>query len=396
MNDKRDYYETLGLSKGATEDEIKKAFRKMSKKYHPDLNPGDKTAEAKFKEINEAKDVLTDPGKRQRYDQFGHAGVDPSYGGGGGAGAGGFGGFSSGGFGGFSGGGVDMDIGDIFDSIFGGGSRSGSSMDNGPRRGNDIAASVNISFMDAVNGISKDIDVTRAETCGICNGSGAKPGTTARTCQTCGGTGKVRVQQRSIFGVMSTTAACNSCKGTGKIIDTPCTGCSGQGRVHKHASVKVNIPAGIDDNMVVRVPGEGNAGTQGGGRGDLNVRINVKKDPIFERNGYDIHFKMPITYTQAALGDDVEIPTVDGKVTLTIPAGTQPETTFRLRGKGVRRINTRDSRGDQLVTIELEVPHRLDSRQAELLRQFEKSLTDKNYDKRSSFFDKLRGKFGKR
>ena len=382
---KRDYYEVLGLSKGATEDEVKKAFRKMSKQYHPDLNPGDASAEAKVKEVNEAKDVLSDPKKRQMYDQFGHAGVDPSYGGGGGGGFSGF-----GGFGGFSDG-VDINVGDIFDSIFGGGRSSGGggSRDNG--RGTDVSASVTITFLEACKGTTKKVDVTRAEACDTCNGSGAKPGTTPRTCSNCNGSGRVQVQQRTMFGIMNSTVACNACRGQGRIIDSPCTSCGGQGRVNRRRSVDVNIPAGVDDSMVVRVPKAGNAGTHGSELGNLNVRIYVKSDPLFEREGNDVHYDFPITYAQATLGGDIKIPTIDGEVTLTIPPGTQPGTKFRCRGMGVQRVQAKaGSRGDQIVTAVIEVPKSLTPSQQELLRKYDESLGEKNYEKRRGFFDKIR------
>ncbi|MBO5266872.1 MAG: molecular chaperone DnaJ [Ruminiclostridium sp.] len=382
MAEKRDYYEVLGISKGATDDEIKKAYRKMAKQYHPDLHPDDPEAAEKFKEVNEANDVLSDPQKRQRYDQFGHAGVDPSYG----AGAGGM-----GGFGGFSGEGFDF--GDIFDTFFGGGMGGRTSSNpNTPKRGADIAISLDISFMEACKGVKHVVDINRSETCETCNGSGAKPGTTAKTCPECNGMGQVRFQQRTILGSMTSTRPCTKCGGKGKIIETPCPTCRANGRVQKKSPVTINVPAGIDNGQILRVPNQGNMGTNGGGRGDLNVRISVRKDPLFERRDFDIWTEIPITYAQAVLGAEVTVPTIDGNVTYTIPEGTQPNTVFRLKGRGVQRLQ-RDGRGDQMVKVVLEVPKNLSKKQKDALEEFSNMLTEKNYEKQSGFFDKLK-KFG--
>lgn len=384
MAEKRDYYEVLGVSKNATEDEIKKAYRKMAKMYHPDLHPDDPAAAEKFKEVNEANDVLTDPQKRQRYDQFGHAGVDPSYGAGqGGGGFGGFGGFSTG---------DGIDLGDIFDSFFGGGGARASANPNAPRKGADISISLDISFMEACKGIRHEVELNRAEVCDSCNGSGAKPGTTAKTCTECRGTGTVRFQQRTILGSMTSTRPCTKCGGKGKVIETPCPTCRASGRVQKKAKVTVNVPAGIDDGQILRVSGEGHMGTNGGPRGDLNVRISVRKDPLFERKGFDVWTEIPITYAQAVLGAEVTVPTIDGNVKYNIPEGTQPDTVFRLRGKGIQRLQ-REGRGDQMVKVILEVPKNLTKKQRELLAEFSDSLSDKNYEKQSGFFEKLK-KFG--
>lgn len=383
MADKRDYYEVLGLQKGASDDEIKRAYRKLAKQYHPDLNPDSPEAEAKFKEVNEANDVLSDPSKRAKYDQFGHAGIDPSYGGGAGS--------YGGGFGGFGGGGIDL--GDIFDSFFGGGmGGSRSSNPNAPKRGSDIAISLDISFMEACKGVAHEIEITRAEKCDSCNGSGAKAGTTAKTCPECHGQGSVRVQQRSILGMMTSTRPCSRCSGKGKIIETPCPTCNGQGRMQKRKKVTINVPAGIDDGQTLCMRGEGNIGTNGGQRGDLNARISVRKDPIFERKGFDIWTEVPITYTQAALGATLTVPTIDGNVTYNIPEGTQPDTVFRLKGKGVQRLQ-REGRGDQMVKVQLEVPKKLTKQQKEYLQQLDGILNEKNFEKQSSFIDKIR-KFG--
>lgn len=380
MSEKRDYYEVLGIQKGASEAEIKSAYRKLAKKYHPDLNPDNPEAEAKFKEINEANDVLSDPDKRARYDQFGHAGVDPSY-------AGGAGGYSyGGGFGGFDGG---IDLGDIFDSIFGGGGSTRRANPNAPVRGSDITVSLEISFMEACKGVSHDIEITRSETCDSCNGSGAKSGTTAKTCPDCHGTGYVKVTQRTMLGSMSTQRPCTKCGGKGKIIETPCPSCNGNGRVQKRKKVTVNVPAGIAGGQTLTIRGEGHAGANGGSKGDLNVRISVRKDNLFDRKGDDIWVELPVSYTQAALGDEVTVPTIDGNVTYRIPEGTQPGDVLRLRGKGVQHCQ-REGRGDMLVRVVIEVPKKLTKAQRELLQKLESELSEKNFEKKSGFKEKLK------
>ncbi len=384
MADKRDYYEVLGLQKGASDADIKKAYRKLAKQYHPDLNPDDPAAAEKFKEVNEANEVLSDPDKRAKYDQFGFAGVDPNYGAGQGGGFGGFGGFG----GGFDGG---IDLGDIFDNIFGGGGFGGGtrSNPNAPRKGSDIAVSLSISFMEACKGLTHDIDVSRVEQCDDCSGTGAKTGSSVKTCSECNGTGKVNFQQRTMFGTMQSTRACTKCSGKGKIIENPCPRCSGSGRVQKKKTISVNIPAGINDGMTLAVRGQGNMGTNGGARGDLNVRINVRKDPVFERKDYDIWIEVPITFMQATLGAEIEVPTIDGNVTYNVAAGTQSGTTFRLKGKGVQKLQ-REGRGDQYVKVFVEVPRNLSKKQKEALKAFEDTLDEKNYEKRGSFFDMIR------
>ena len=378
-DNKRDYYEVLGVSKGASEDELKKAFRKLAKQYHPDLHPGDKEAEEKFKEVNEAYEVLSDADKRARYDQFGHAGVDPSYGGG--AGAGGFGGFG--------------DMGDIFDSIFGGFGGFGGGRranPNAPRRGEDVKASVIIDFMEACKGKSVNIKVNRAEKCTACGGSGAEAGSSPKTCPDCNGTGSVRITQRTPFGNIAQTTTCNRCRGKGKIVDNPCRVCGGVGRVRSTVEKTVDVPAGIDDGQTLRVSGEGNGGYNGGPNGDLHINVTVRPDPLFERDGYDVWTDIPLTYTQATLGDEITVPTVDGKVTYKVPEGTQTGTVFRLRGKGIKKIN-RPDHGDHYVRVNIEVPKNLTKEQKVKLKEFEQSLSDKNYEKRSTFFDKLKKKF---
>lgn len=384
MAEKRDYYEVLGLQKGASDAEIKKAYRKLAKQYHPDLNPDNPEAEAKFKEINEANQVLSDPEKRAKYDQFGHAGVDPSYGGGAN----------------FTGGFEGVDLGDIFADIFGGGmggfGGGRSSNPNAPRRGADIAVQLEIGFMEACKGVSHDITVNRTEDCPECNGSGAKAGTSTKTCPDCKGRGYVTVQQRSMFGMMQSQRPCSKCGGKGKIIENPCTKCGGSGKTTMKKTVSVKVPAGIDDGMTLNVRGQGSVGTNGGQRGDLKVRIAVRKDPVFEREDYNIWIDFPITYAQAALGAEIEVPTIDGKVSYNVPAGTQPGTVFRLRGKGVQKLQRSEGdRGDQMVKINVEVPKNLNKKQKEALQAFEDTLEEKNYEKRKSFFDKIKDMFNK-
>ncbi len=382
MADKRDYYEVLGVNKGASDDEIKKAYRKMAKEYHPDLHPGDKVAEAKFKEVGEAYEVLSDPQKKSRYDQFGHAGVDPNFGGG--PGAGGWGGVD-----------VDFgDIGDIFSSIFGGGFGGGTRRQNpnAPRQGSDVGASVFISFEEAAKGCKKKVKVERVTTCSDCSGSGARRGTSPTTCPVCGGSGMVNHQQRTPFGVMQTQSPCSRCQGRGRIIENPCPTCSGQGRVRKSGEVGINIPAGIDDGQVITIPGHGNAGVNGGPAGDLQVQVTVRPHPLFERDGFNIWYELPITYTQAALGAEVEIPTLDGKIPYTIKDGTQPGDVLRVRGKGIPYINGRGI-GDLLLKVVVEVPKNLNKEQKKLLQEFETATGDKQYQKRKSFFDTIKKHF---
>lgn len=375
MSEKRDYYEVMGVPKNASEDEIKKAYRKLAKQYHPDLNPGDKVAEAKFKELNEAYEVLSDSDKKARYDQFGHAGVDPNFGGGAGGSP-------------FQG---DFDFGDIFSSVFGGGfgGFGGRQQNpNAPRRGNDCEAYIEITFEEAAKGCKKAVSYNRVEDCPDCNGSGAKKGTSPSTCSACGGTGRVRVNQRTPFGVVQTQRSCDKCKGKGKIIDSPCKSCSGSGKQRKQKTLEINVPAGVADDQMLKVTGQGNAGVNGGPAGDLLLGIRVKPHPIFERRGNDIWCELPITFTQAALGSDVTVPTLDGDVTYHVHEGTQPGDVFKLKNKGVENLNGR-GRGDQFVRVTIEVPKNLSKEQKELLEKFDDTATDKNYQKRKSFRDKL-------
>ncbi len=383
MADKRDYYEVLGISKGASDDEIKHAYKSLARKYHPDLHPDDKEAESKMKEINEAYEVLSDSDKRQRYDQFGFAGVDPTYGQGQG---GGYSGYSQGGFGGFGGFG---DVGDIFESFFGGFGGSQRSNPNAPQKGQDIRASLTISFMEACKGTKKQVRVTRYESCPDCNGTGARAGTVPETCPDCHGSGTVKISQRTAFGVFQTTQACSRCGGKGRIIKSVCPKCQGQGRAKNVFTREVEIPAGIDDGQTLRVQGAGNCGANGGSYGDLNIKVSVRDGGIFERDGFDIRTEVPISFAQAALGDEITVPTIDGNVKYTVPAGTQTGTVFRLRGRGIQKLY-RSDRGDQYVTVNVEVPRNLSRRQEELLREFDSSLEDRNQSGRKSFMDKIK------
>lgn len=383
MADKRDYYEVLGISKGASDDEIKHAYKSLARKYHPDLHPDDKEAESKMKEINEAYEVLSDSDKRQRYDQFGFAGVDPTYGQGQG---GGYSGYSQGGFGGFGGFG---DVGDIFESFFGGFGGSQRSNPNAPQRGQDIRASLTISFMEACKGTKKQVRVTRYESCPDCNGTGARAGTVPETCPDCHGSGTVKISQRTAFGVFQTTQACSRCGGKGRIIKSVCPKCQGQGRAKNVFIREVEIPAGIDDGQTLRVQGAGNCGANGGSYGDLNIKVSVRDGGIFERDGFDIRTEVPISFAQAVLGDEITVPTIDGNVKYTVPAGTQTGTVFRLRGRGIQKLY-RSDRGDQYVTVNVEVPRNLSRRQEELLREFDSSLEDRNQSGRKSFMDKIK------
>ncbi|MBQ2389028.1 MAG: molecular chaperone DnaJ [Clostridia bacterium] len=384
MADKRDFYEVLGVDRSASDDELKKAYRKAAKKYHPDLNPGDKEAEARFKEVNEAYEILSDQEKRSRYDQFGHAGVDPNYSAGG-YGGGGFGG----GFGGF---GDFGDIGDIFSSIFGGGFGGGRANPNAPRRGGDVTTSVTISFEEAAKGCKKKVKVTSIDGCTDCHGTGAADGTTPKSCPTCHGTGHVKVVQRTPFGQMQTQRPCDQCRGSGKIIEKPCRTCGGKGKVRRTREEEINIPAGIDDSQILVVRGKGDAGINGGPAGDLNISVNVRPHPVFERDGTDVYCEIPITFVQAALGAEIQVPTLDGKANLKIREGTQPGDKFRLKGKGIVRTNS-TYRGDQYVIITVEVPKDLTKAQKAILTNFEAKTTENNYAKRKSFFEKVKDAF---
>ena len=374
MAEKRDYYEVLGIQKGASEDEIKKAYKKLARKYHPDMNPGDKEAEEKFKEVNEANEILSDPEKKARYDQFGFAGVDPNYGAGAGGGA--------------YGGGFDFgDLGDIFGSFFGGGFGGQRRNPNAPQRGESIRASVSISFTEAAFGCEKSVTIERSEQCPTCKGSGCAPGTTPEICPDCHGSGTVQTRRQTPMGVFASNGPCRKCGGTGRLIHQPCSDCRGSGAVRKRRTIKVNIPAGIDHGQTISLRGQGGAGKNGGPAGDLLITVMVQPHEIFRRDGVDVFCEAPITFTQAVLGAELEIPTIDGKVKYSIPEGTQTGTVFRLKGKGVPVLNGR-GRGDQYVTVVIETPRSLNKEQKEALRRFSETLGENNYEKRKSFFKK--------
>ena len=381
-DNKRDFYEVLGVEKGASADEIKRAYRKKAMQFHPDRNPDDPTAEAKFKEVGEAYEVLSDDDKRSRYDQYGHAGVDPNFNAGG-YGGGGFGG----GFSGFG------DFGDIFSDFFGGGGGGfggGRSSANAPRRGENISARIEVTFEEAAFGTEKEVSAPRIENCATCAGTGSADGA-VETCDRCRGTGQVRTTQNFMGMTMQSTAACPQCNGKGKVIKTPCNTCKGKGKVRRNHKVTVKVPAGVDHEQIVPVRGEGNVGYNGGPAGDLMVEINIKRHKIFERDGMNVWCEMPISFTQAALGAEIIVPTLDGKVKYNIPEGTQTGTVFRLREKGIPDVYNRTRRGDQLVRVVVETPTKLNKEQKELLRQLDESLGET--PKRKKFFDAVKDFF---
>ncbi|MBS4194737.1 molecular chaperone DnaJ [Lederbergia citri] len=369
---KRDYYEVLGVSKSATKDEIKKAYRRLSKQYHPDINK-EAGADEKFKEITEAYEVLNDDQKRAQYDQFGHEGPQ-------GFGGGGFGGADFGGFGGFE---------DIFNTFFGGGGRRDP---NAPRQGSDLQYTMTLTFEEAVFGKETIIEIPREETCDTCNGSGAKPGTTPESCPHCHGSGQLNVEQNTPFGRIVNRRVCNHCNGTGKLIKEKCRTCGGDGKVKKRRKINVKIPQGIDDGQQMRVSGEGEPGINGGPPGDLYVVFHVMPHEFFEREGDDIYCEMPITFAQAALGDEIEVPTLYGKVKLKIPAGTQTGTRFRLRGKGVHNVRGYGT-GDQHIQVKVITPTKLTEQQKQLLRDFADTSGDTLDEQHESFFDKVKRAF---
>mgnify|MGYP006274248723 FL=1 len=373
---KRDYYEILGVSRDADKKDIKKAYRKLTKKYHPDLNKDDPQAEDKFKEVSEAYEVLSDSDKRARYDKYGHAGVDSD--------GAGFGGFGGGGqdFGGFE---------DIFDMFFGGG--GGRRRRNGPRRGNDLQYNLQITFEEAAKGAKKQIHIPRTETCSTCDGSGAKPGTSAKTCSKCNGTGQIKTTRRTPLGNMVQTSTCDQCNGSGKEIDQPCPDCRGKGKVRRERELTVNIPAGVDTGSRLRMSGEGEAGENGGPSGDLYIRIHVKPHKIFKRKGDDVICEVPISIVQATLGDEIEVPTLDGKAAFKIPSGTQPGTSFRLKDKGIPHLNGY-GRGSQHVKVKVVIPKKLNKDQKDLLKEFADISGEEINPEQKGFFEKVRNVFG--
>lgn len=382
MADKRDYYEVLGLQKGASEADIKKAFRKMALKYHPDKNPGDKTAEEKFKEVNEAYSILSDPEKKKMYDQFGHAGVDPNAG---------FGG-AGGGFGGF--GGSYDDIFDMFGNMFGGGfgGFGGRAQRNGPMKGRDLQKAMTITFEEAAFGVKKDIQVNKHVECSTCHGTGAAPGTSKQQCPKCGGSGQIHTTQRTPFGQFSNVSTCDRCGGTGEIIETPCPDCNGSGHIRKNVKINVNIPAGVDNDSIIPLRGQGEPGVNGGPAGDLYIVISVKPHKMFKRKGSDLQLEIPISFEQAALGAEIIVPTLEEKIKYKVPAGTQPGTKFRIKGKGV--TNVRNGRkGDLYIKVNLEVPTKLNAEQKKAVEDMGKKLDEKCYKGKSRFKDMIKELF---
>ncbi|MDR1600379.1 MAG: molecular chaperone DnaJ [Oscillospiraceae bacterium] len=375
MASKRDYYDVLEISKGASDADVKTAFRKKAKQYHPDLHPNDKEAEARFKEVNEAYEVLSDPQKRARYDQFGHEGVGQN-------GAGGF------GFDGFSGGGIDS----IFDMFFGGGGGGGQQRRNGPERGADLRYDMQITFEEAAFGAKKEFRYQRQENCEVCGGSGAKPGTTPEKCKTCNGSGQVKTTMNSLFGPTVTVRTCSACGGSGRIIVDRCLKCGGNGRVRVTKSDIVNIPAGVDDGQGLTLSGKGEPGRKGGPAGDLLVFISVKPHKLFKREGYNLFCEIPLSFTQAALGGEIQIPTLEGPIVHNIPEGTQNDAEFRFRGHGVTSLRG-TGKGDLYVRVRVDIPKKLTERQKSLLREFEDSLTGREYEGRRSFLDRMKDLF---
>ena len=374
---KRDYYEVLGVEKNATPEQIKKAYRKLAKKYHPDMNPGDDEAANKFKEVNEAYEVLSDEDKKAKYDQFGFDGLDPNFG------AGGFGG----GFGGF-------DFGDILSSVFGGGGfggfgGGGGHDRNAPMQGPNLREVLRLTFEEAAFGCEKDLPIERIEACKECHGKGTTDPNGVQTCQRCHGTGVIQTQQRTPFGVMQTQQECPECGGDGHIIKNPCKVCSGRGLVRRRTTVHVKVPAGINNGQAINMHGQGHVGRNGGPNGDLIISIAVSPHPLFTRDGFDVHYTHPVSFVDATLGGELEIPTIDGKVKYNLPAGTQGDTTFRLKGKGIPSINGR-GRGDQYVTVYIETPKNLNKEQKEALKKFAETMGESNYEEQKKFFKKFK------
>ena len=378
MANKRDYYEVLGIDKNATDEDIKRAYRKKAKECHPDLHPNDKEAEARFKELNEANEVLSDPDKRARYDQFGFDGPDM----GGGAGGNPFGGMDFSGMGG---------MGDIFDQLFNGGmGGSAQARRNAPRQGNDVRYELRLTFEEAAKGCHKSVEFYRYENCATCGGSGAKPGTQPQTCSMCKGTGQIRQSG----GWMTTVRTCPACGGSGKVIKDKCSSCGGSGRVRMRRTLELDVPAGVDDNIVLSKRGQGEPGANGGPNGDLLIQITVKPHKLFRREGTHLRLEVPISFTQAALGAEIDVPTLDGSVKYTIPEGTQTDTEFRIRGKGIQQLGS-NNKGDLIFKVRVETPRRLTEKQRELLRQFDGDDNGKQYDQRKTFIDKVKELFDK-
>ena len=388
---KRDYYEVLGLKNGANDEEIKKAFRKKAMEYHPDKNPGDKSAEEKFKEVNEAYGILSDPEKKNLYDKFGHAGVDPNSGFGGG-GFGGFGGFGGGSSGGAYAGDFSDLFGDLFGGMFGGGASS-QRRRNSPRKGRDLQQGLRISFKEAVFGTKKKLHLKRQADCKACGGTGAKDGTSKHRCEKCNGTGQVQSQQSTMFGSFTNITGCTACKGKGEVVDTPCPECGGSGLQAKEFTINVDIPAGVDSESVIPLHGQGEPGTNGGQAGDLYIIIQVEPHELFTRTGNDLRIDMPITFDQAALGATIIVPTLSEKVSYKVPPGTQPDTVFRLKGKGVKSVRS-GKYGDLFVRVVLEVPTKLNGDQKKLLKEMADRIGPDSYSKKSKFSKMVEKMFG--
>ncbi|MDO5738297.1 MAG: molecular chaperone DnaJ [Eubacteriales bacterium] len=393
MAAKRDYYEVLGVDKTASDAEIKKAYWKLAKKYHPDVNPSDKTAEEKFKEANEAFEVLSNAEKRKKYDQFGHAGVDPN------------------GFGGGYTGGVNVDLHDLFNSIFGdlGGSFSGfggfnrasgfgfgqggQANPNAPVPGANLRYRLNLDFLEAAFGCEREISIRKEDNCDSCNGYGTADGKAPPACSVCQGSGQVQRVQQTIFGQMMSTQTCANCGGSGVEIKTPCANCHGTGRIKKTKRFSVKIPAGINEHEMLTLSGEGEPGYRGGPAGDLYIEVQIRPHPVFKRDGINTFCELPITYAQATLGSEVQVPTIDGPVTFKLQEGTQPGDVYTIKGKGIVNIRNNRQRGDHKFRVKLEVPRNLNNEQKELLTRFEESLNESHYKESPSFFDKIKGIF---
>lgn len=390
MADKRDFYEVLGLKKGASESDIKSAYRKLAMKYHPDRNPGDKEAEEKFKELNEAYSILSDPDKKDKYDRFGHAGVDPNAGFGGAGGFGGFGGFDFGGGGSWNG--SFEDIFDMFSGGFGGFGGSTRSTKTGPQRGRDLQRNITIEFDEAVFGAKKEVSVTKQVKCKKCKGEGTAEGTTKRTCSKCNGSGMVTTVQSTAFGQFQSSRACPDCKGKGFIIDSPCPDCKGVGTVKKTLKINVDIPAGVDTGSIIPIKGQGEPGINNGPDGDLYIVITVKPHKLFNRSGSDLYLSVPISFDQAALGADITVPTMEGKVMYKVPAGTQPNTVFRLKNKGVKNVRT-GKPGDLYVEVTLEIPTNLNAKQKKSIEEMAEIVDKSCYEEKSGFAKKIKDLF---
>ncbi len=378
---KRDYYEVLGIKKGATEDEIKSAFRKKAMEFHPDRNPGDKTAEEKFKEVNEAYGILSDPKQKDKYDRFGHAGVDPNAGFGAGGGSGGFGG-----------GGFEDIFSDLFGNMFGGAANYAQARRTGPQKGADLQKGLKITFEEAAFGVKKNIQLSKYVSCEACHGTGAEKGTAKTTCTACNGTGEVRTSQRSPFGQFINVQPCSKCGGTGQVVENPCKECSGSGKIRKQVTIAVEVPAGVDNDSVISIKGQGDPGKNGGPAGDLYVVISVEPHKLFKRNGNDLWLEIPISFDQAALGADIIVPTLKEKVSYKVPEGTQTDTIFRLKGKGIKSLRSNKT-GDLYVKVNLEVPTKLNSKQKKLIKEMGSVLSEDAYSKKKSFTESVKELF---